>query len=217
MIYLIHGPDIVSSRNFLTRLREQYQAVTVIDVKKTKKDFELPTSDLFQEKQLLIIENELPKNAEQVIPKIEFDTIIWLPNTLENIPTWVDKENHFKPTESSATFKLADLVFAGSEKHALLFLEKLFLDNIFPEIVIGSLVRNLRQVALSLDGESSEISKSSFVQKKTEELAKHWSRKKLRLGALLLLKADLSIKKGLLPSRIILPKLIVDLCSLAKT
>ena len=217
MIYLLHGQDTVSSRNFLLRLKGQYQTTIVIDLKKSKGNFELPTDSLFEQKTLLILENSLPKNADELLPKVSFDVAIWLPESIETVPKWVDKDLLFKLSENSSTFKLADLIFLGQEKQALLVLESLFLNNTASELIIGTLVRQLRLVNLVLEGETEKVSKSSFVQKKASDQAKNWSLRKAKSAGLFLLRADLSLKKGLLPAKLVFTKLVVDLCSLANS
>ena len=217
MIYLLHGQDTASSRNFLLRLREQYKTTTTIDVKKSKGILEVPSEQLFEQKALIVLENSIPKNADELLPNSSSDVAIWLPDRLEIIPKWVEKNLLFKLSETTSTFKLADLVFLGQEKQALLILESLLKKSIPSELVIGSLVRQLRLINLVLEGEELKVSKKSFVQSKTVDQARKWSKKKVRLAGLQLLKADLSIKKGLLPVKLVFSKLTIGLCSMANS
>jgi len=215
MIYLLHGQDTVSSRNFLTRLKEQYQSVTTIDLRKSRENFEIPSQELFEQKSLLVLENSLPKQAEQLLPRVGVDVVVWLPDSLWAVPSWVDKNLIFNLADNNSTFKLSDLVFLGQEKQALLVLEKLLINSVAAELVVGALVRQLRLITLVLEGEAGQVSKSTFLQKKVSDQAKLWSLRKIKSAALLLLKADVSIKKGLLPTKVVLTRLVVDLCSLA--
>ena len=217
MIYLLHGQDTASSRNFLLRLKEQYQTTTVIDVKKSKEIFEFPSEQLFEQKFLIVLENSIPKNADNLLPSITYDVAIWLPDSLEIIPKWVGKNLLFKLPETTSTFKLADLVFSGQEKQALRVLETLLQKSTPAELVIGILVRQLRLIDLVLEGETDRVSKNSFVQSKTSDQARKWSKKKVKLAGLRLLKADLSIKKGLLPAKLIFSKLTMDLCAMVNS
>lgn len=217
MIYLLHGQDTVSSRNFLLRLKKQYQTATVIDVKKSKEIFELPSEQLFGQKSLIILENSVPKNADNLLPSITHDVVVWLPDSLETIPEWVGKNLLFKLSETASTFKLADLIFLGQEKQALILLGNVLQKNTAAELLIGSLVRQLRAINLVLEGEAHRVSKNSFVQSKTVDQARKWSKKKVKLAGLQLLKADLSIKKGLFSPQLIFAKLTMDLCGLANS
>lgn len=216
MIYLLHGSDTVSSRNFLLRLKEQYQTSNVINVKKLKGGLDLPSEQFFGQKNLLVLENAIPKNAEQVVPTISSDVVIWLTESLENVPSWVEKNLHFQLTDSVSTFKLADLIFLGQEKQALSVLGNLTRNNTALEMIIGSLTRQIRLINLVIEGQEELVSKSSFVVKKSKDQAKLWSKRKLKQASMVILKADLSLKKGLLPKDLILTKMVMDLCGLAK-
>ncbi len=217
MIYLLHGQDTVSSRSFLLRLKEQYQVTTVIDLKKTKGVFELPTEQLFEQKHLIVLENSIPKDADNLIPQVTNDLVIWLSDDLDTIPKWVGKNLSFKLTENVSTFKLADLVFSGQEKQALLVLKNLLQKNTPMELLIGSLVRQLRLINFALEDEVEKVSRNSFLQGKIKDQARKWSKRKVKSAGLRLLKADLSIKKGLLPANLVFSKLIIDLCEIANS
>jgi len=216
MIYLLHGPDTVSSRNFLLRLKKQYSFSTTIDVKKLRGSIDLPTIQLFEEKSLLILENSLPKNADKILPRISCDVVIWLAESLKPLPNWVSKDLHFQLYEPSSSFKLADLVFSGQEKKAQIVLAELMQKNTPLEIILGGLISQLRSINLILEGETQMVSKSSFVLKKTKEISKFWTFKKLKKASRLILKADLMFKKGLLSEKLLFPGLVSELAQLAK-
>ncbi len=214
MVYLLHGPDTVSSRNFLLKLKNQYQATTTLDLKKTKGQLDFPTESLFARQGLLVLENSLPKEAGKIVERVQGDLVIWLSETVETVPNWVNKNLNFKLAETTTTFKLVDLVFQGQEKQALIVLERLLLENTPPELIVGSLIRQLKLLALALSGEVSKISASSFVQKKITDQARVWSLKKIKSAGLFLLRADLNLKRGLLPTKLNLENLVLDLCQL---
>ncbi len=217
MIYLLYGPDDVSQRSFLLNLRKDYPDQTVIDGKKQTADsIVLPEEvNLFGEKKLLIIESFSPKEKEP-LKKIDQVDIAILTEELIIPPTWIDKSWAFKQAETLSNFKLADQVTTGQEKHALVTLRKLLLEKTPPELIVGSLVRQFRLISLALAGETTTISKSSFVQSKTKEQSRNWNLVKVKKALLLILKTDFEIKNGILDQESALVLLVSKICNLSK-
>ncbi len=215
MIYLLHGPDTVSSRTYLLKLRSNYDSWESVEPKLLSKNPEvfLRAQNLFTAKHLVIIENYLPKEDEPLPALPSIDVVIWT-DKLVSPPKWVDKNIPFKIAEQFSSFKLADAIGYGQEKQALILLEKLLAENTPAELIIGSLTRQLRLLSLALAGEWTQVSKSSFLQTKVAEQVKNWDRKKLRTASLLLLKADWDIKSGTLKAAETLTILIVKLTRL---
>ena len=214
MIYLLHGSDTVSSRLFLVKLKEKYEAVSTVVAKKGVKRVDLPDTEyLLSSNQLLILENHLP-SRKPTLPG-NADLVIWMDTTVE-VPDWIDKDFPFKQEVSVNVFKLTDAVFYGQKKIALQILVKALAQNLPEEIIIGSLTRSVRQLSMALEGKYEMISKSSFVQKKVKEQAENWDYRALRTAAKLLLKADWEIKTGKIPSAVSLTTVVNNLTELAK-
>lgn len=196
MIYLLHGSDNVSSRTFLSKLKEQYSEVKVIDCKKLdSKEVTLPQGTMFASKELVVLENFPFKKIENLNSENSYDIAIWTDQEIA-APKWVDKVFAFKQKEQVSSFKFADSIASGQEKTALLALKNLLAENTPGELIIGSLVRQFRLILYSLEGERAKISSSTFLQQKVSEQAKSWTIRRVKSALLLILKTDLGIKGG---------------------
>ncbi len=218
MIYLLHGEDIVSSKNFLLNLRKEYSGFDQISLKNVKNlDEALPSGKgLFSEKKLVVIEN-FPLKKEFQLPKnLDYDVVLWFAESV-SAPSWVDKAWYFKQNQTQSSFKLADYIAYGQEKQALSLLNDLLKDPKEKEMIVGSLVRQLRLLALTISGELSEVSQSQFLQSKVKEQAKNWNLRKVRAGLIYLLKTDLWLKQGRLSVETLLTNLTIDLCRLSRS
>ncbi len=217
MIYLIHGEDSVSSKNFLLKMKNDYSGFDQVSFKNAKNVAELLPSGkgLFSEKKLVIIE-KFPIRKDFELPKnLDFDVVLWFAESV-TAPTWVDKVWYFKQRETNSSFRLADAVAYGQEKQALTVLKELLREPREKEMIIGSLVRQMRLMALSLSGERQEISRSQFLQDKVSEQTKNWNFRKLRSALVYLLKTDLWLKQGKLSAETLLTNLTIDLCRISK-
>ncbi len=216
MIYLIHGPDVVSSKNFLLKLRENYSVVEVISEKESRKgDRKLPTGQtLFQDKKLVILENFDLKNFK--LPKTnDYDLVLWFDSVVSQIIK-ADKVWLFKEKNQVSSFKLADLVSYGREKQALETLNQLLRTKGEQELIIGSLVRQLKLITLVLKGETAEVSQSEYLKAKIVEQSRNWTLEKIRVGLLHLLKTDLLLKTGRASAETLLTNLTSTLARLAE-
>ncbi|HEY4695198.1 MAG TPA: hypothetical protein VIH52_04545 [Candidatus Nanoarchaeia archaeon] len=217
MIYLVHGPDTVSSRTFLLKLKSQYPSYETVNFKILKENLSvfLQSQNLFGNKKLLVIENFTPEQAKPLKPQEDIDLAIWLEDLITP-PSWIDKSVPFKQIDQNSTFKLADAIAFGSEKQALTILEKLLLENTASELIIGALTRQIKLLSLGYTNEWEKVSKSPFLISKIREQLYHWNRKKLKAATLLLLKADWDLKSGGLARTHSLTQLVSRLCQLAK-
>ena len=217
MIYLVHGPDTVSSRTFLLKLKSQYPSYETVNFKILKENLSvfLQSQNLFGNKKLLVIENFTPEQAKPLKPQEDIDLAIWLEDLITP-PSWIDKSVPFKQIDQNSTFKLADAIAFASEKQALTILEKLLLENTASELIIGALTRQIKLLSLGYTNEWEKVSKSPFLISKIREQLYHWNRKKLKAATLLLLKADWDLKSGGLARTHSLTQLVSRLCQLAK-
>jgi DNA polymerase III delta subunit len=218
MIYLVHGPDIVSSRAFLLKLKSQYDSFETIDSKDFEKEQKLllESQNLFEQKRLLVIENFLPTADKRFQPYEGLDIVIWVDDLVAKPPSWINKAIPFKLIDQVSNFKLADAIGYGQEKQALIVLEKLLLTNTPSELITGALTRQLRLLALGLRNEWDKVSTSPFLQDKIREQVQFWNKQKLKKAALQVLKADWDIKTGNLEKTKSLTLLVVRLCELAR-
>src|SRR3989344_2678099 len=129
MIYLVHGEDSVSSKNFLLKMKNDYSSLDQVSFKNVKNVNELLPSGkgLFSEKKLVIIENFPIRKGFEIPKNLDFDVVLWFAESV-TAPTWVDKSWYFKQREVNSSFKLADAVAYGQEKQALLVLKELLLE-----------------------------------------------------------------------------------------
>ena len=167
MKYLVHGEDIVSSRNYLSSLKKQYQNTVSLEGEKLSlEEFKEVASNLplFPGRALIVVEN-FPD------PKIIFsidsvvDAAFWWPITLEEVPK-ADKIVYFKEKKAFGIFKFADSVGQRQIKTSLSLLSNLFEEKVSSEKIISIPTRQLKLIALVLDGDSDKVSSSDFVKKK---------------------------------------------------
>lgn len=215
MITLLHGPNLVSSRSYLLKMKQDYDEVVQVDLKGKSKWRPPASSSLFSQKALIVLENFNSKSDLDTKAFEGFDVVVWVSEIIAK-PRWVNKELIFKEADNWSVFKLVDNIFYGQEQSSLKILEKLLSVNTPVEIIIGTLSRQIRNLSLVLNNETEEASKSSFVQTKLKEQARGWTIKKLGAAAKLTLKADWAIKTGKADKVVTLTMLIVQLCSLSK-
>lgn len=217
MIYLIHGPDVVSSRTFLMKLKSGYQDHTIIDAKKSKNILSEISheTNIFGHRRLIILENYKPDEKVKIRQNKEIDIAIWNDDTTTPV-SWVDKTVVFKEQPKANIFRYSDFVSYGQLRQAIDNLLILLDQKTQAEIIIGSLVRQMRLMSLVLDGESQEISKSSFVREKVKEQARNWTFPKIRKAVIEILKSDWEIKSGTISPKDSLVILTDKLCNLAK-
>lgn len=218
MIYLVHGEDIVSSKNFLLKFKESYSSVDTVSLKNAKNlNDVLPTGKgLFSEKKLVVLESFPLKKDLKLSKNLDYDVLLWFGDSI-TVPNWVDKNWYFKQNQSISSFKLVDYVFYGQEKQALEILRDLLRDTKEREMIVGSLVRQMRLLALAINGEVAEVSKSEFLREKIKNQAKNWNFRKIRAGLIYLLKTDLWLKQGKLSSETLLTNLTINLCRLSNS
>ena len=215
MKYLVHGEDIVSSRNYLSSLKKQYQNTVSLEGEKLslEKFKEIAFNPLlFPGKALIVVEN-FPD------PKIIFsidsvvDAAFWWPITLEEVPK-ADKIVYFKEKKAFGIFKFADSVGQRQIKTSLSLLNNLFEEKVSSEKIISILTRQLKLIVQVLDGDSDKVSSSDFVKKKLIDQSKLWSIKKIHIALALLFQIDIKIKKGVTKPEVALTFLAERLCKL---
>lgn len=168
MITILHGDDIVKSRNELETLKQQLKAAEVLSLDGKKIDLNLlkqalETNPMFTLKRLLIIENiSQNKNLAEVVESLED-----VPSSVELI-LWEDKEVNksflkrlpkarvllFKP--EAVLFKFLESIKPGGQQEMLsLLLRGIRVES--PEIVFYMLVRQFRFLILLKDGVNSGV------------------------------------------------------------
>lgn len=215
MIYLIHGEDLVSSKNFLLKLKTNYTSIDNISLKNVKNlNQVLPSGNgLFSEKKLVILEN-FPLKKEIKLPQnLDYDTVLWFEESIDP-PNWVNKIWYFKQNQANTSFKLIDYIAYGQEKQALMTLKEVLFYPKEREMIIGSLVRLMRLLVFSKNGELAKVTTSKFLQEKTVDQAKGWDLRKIRAGLMYLLKTDLWLKQGKLSPENLFTNLTINLCRL---
>ncbi|MDP2670879.1 MAG: hypothetical protein Q8P13_00195 [bacterium] len=198
MIRLIHGPDVVSSRTFLLRLREQNPQVVVLDARSIPKHKFLETleqENLFGN--FLIVDWFEEKHFVEGFKSLQQEIVFWSSSTLTNT-SWAGKTSFF-PIKSVGVFKLTDAFGLRQAKLSQEYLELALSEKNPPEVILSLLSRQLKQISLALSGEAKKVSHSSFVQQKITDQAKLWSEKGIKRAFRSLLEADLAIKSGLEP------------------
>ncbi len=213
MRYVIHGEDLISSRNCLSSLKKRYSNVVNLDGGKLSVrdlDEAISNSTLFTGKSVVVIENyPLPEK----IPSLDSlsDLVFWWSRNLLNVPK-ADKVFHFKSQSAFGIFRFADSIGQKQAKSALPLLNKLLEERASAEKIIAMLTRQLKMIAQVLDGSADKVSKSQFVQKKLVSQAARWDFKKIQEGLSALFQTDLKIKQGKIKQHAALTFLIYRLC-----
>lgn len=212
MRYVIHGEDLISSRNYLRNLKKNYQnVVSLAGEKLSLQEFneKVFNQNLFPGKTLILVENfsgriPFPTNSST-------DIVFWWPKTILDLPD-ADKILHFKDNFSYGIFKFADSVGQRQANTSMVLLNRLLEERSPPEKIIAILSRQLKLIAQVLDGRADKVSTSSFVRKKLIDQSKFWNLKKIQEGFTLLFQTDLKIKKGVVKPEAALTFMIFHLC-----
>lgn len=197
MRYIIHGDDLVSSRNYLKNLKNQYQ--DVINLDGLTLDLEgfldvVSTQPLFPKKTLVVIENY--KGPESIFEaRILLDVAFWWPRNLQKVPRG-DKVHQFKNQNAFGIFKYADSIGQKQQKQALILLDKLLEERVPTEKIIAMLARQFRMIGQVLDGEDFKVSSSEFVRNKLSQQSNNWDFQKVQEALVVLFSVDVKIKKG---------------------
>ena len=197
MRYIIHGDDTVSSRNYLSNLKSQYQDLIILDGKVLNQgDFLnlVSTQPLLPRKTLVVIENY--KGPESIFRvKILLDSVFWWSKNLSKVPKG-DRVQQFKDQNVFGIFKYVDSVGLKQQKQALLLLDKLLEERVPTEKIIAMLTRQLMMIGQVLDGEVFKISPSEFVRNKVSRQAINWNFQKVQEALVTLFSVDVKIKSG---------------------
>ena len=197
MRYIIHGDDLISSRNYLKNLKNQYQDVINLDgTTLNLEDFldVVSTQPLFPKKTLIAIENyNGPANIFEA--KILLDAVFWWPKSLQKVPK-ADKVHQFKNQNAFGIFKYADSVGLKQQRQALVQLDKLLEERVPTEKIIAMLARQFRMIGQVLGGEGFRVSSSEFVRNKLSKQSSNWNFQKVQEALVALFSVDVKIKKG---------------------
>ncbi len=213
MRYVVHGGDVISSRNYLASLKKKYKSTLYLDGEKLGVagiEEAIRNRPLFSDRILTVVENY---PAQEKIPSVDtsYDFIFWWSKTLREVPR-AEKVIHFKDQSVFGVFRFADSIGQKQIKPTLLLLSKLLEEKVPPEKIIGVLTRQLKMIAQILDGEVDKVSTSQFVQKKLIGQAKHWDLKSTQEGLAFIFRTDIKIKKGQAKKEIALTDLAYYLC-----
>lgn len=213
MKYIIHGDDLISSRNYLSSLKKKYGDIVTLDGSRLgtrELDNLINSSPLFPGKSVTVVENY---PLSEKIPSLDSssDLVFWWPKTIQKVPK-VDKVFHFKTQSAFGIFRFADSVGQRQLKPALSLLNKLLEERVPSEKIIFVLTRQLKMIAQVLDGNVGGVSESQFVQKKLTTQAEYWDLKKIQKGLLILFQTDFKIKQGRVKPSAALVFLTYHLC-----
>ena len=197
MRYIIHGDDIVSSRNYLNNLKNQYQDIINLDgAALNRKDFLdlVNTQLLFPKKTLVVVENY--KGSESIFEeKILLDVVFWWSSNIQKIPKG-DKVQQFKNQGAFGIFKYVDSVGLKQQERALVLLNKLLEERVPAEKIIAMLTRQFRMIGQILDGEGLRVSSSEFVRDKLSQQSNNWNFQEVQEVLVALFSVDVKIKRG---------------------
>ena len=213
MRYIIHGDDIVSSRNYLNSLKKQYQDVLSLEGPKiTPTEFLNVAANqlLFPKKTIVVVENYT--GPEKIFDMdTSLDTAFWWPKALQKIPS-ADKVLQFKSQSAFGIFKYTDSVGLKQTKESLTLLNRLLEERVPAEKIIAMLTRQIRMIGQVLDGGEEKASSSEFIRKKLDQQAKNWDIRKIQESLMVVFSVDIKIKKGEIKPESALTFLTYRLC-----
>lgn len=195
MIYLLHGNNLVASRNFLTALKKKYSQTKNFSTKNIQAVIDHLTIPLLFGGQELVIIEGFDKEWLEKIKGINTskDLVIWSDKVLSSPPAGV-KILEFKETFKGNAFKLADYVGEKDLKKSLEMLKSLEREKVPVEIIVGTL---FRQFKLLLGVKEKEpLGVPDFVKNKINKQADGWEVDQLVSALKLLLSLDVKIKTG---------------------
>jgi hypothetical protein len=198
MITLLHGDNLLSSYNYLQKLKAAFsgEIVTLEAKTLTPKLLEEIAGQqaLFTSTKLVIIEGQ-PK--KEVLPTLDSlsgqELLIWVDKKITP-PKIQAKVLEFKDTGSNANFRFGDNFAARDLKASLVDFQTLVEDKIPMELVIGLLHRQLRLMIMLQDGETAGI--NPYVASKIKPQLKKWQGAELVAAIEKLLLVDHQIKTG---------------------
>lgn len=173
MIYILHGDDVTSSRNYISELAGKKQSL-ILDGKNipfTQIDEHLSSKSLFGDEKIVILENLLSKNKKkkEILKQIEnlnspFDIILWEDTKLT--PATI---NLLKKAETKAFllpqyyFQFLDS-FAPGNPQKIYALYHQLLQTMTAEQIFYSLVKRLRQLLILQMGNVKESKETASMQ-----------------------------------------------------
>lgn len=210
MNYLLHGDDVVASRNFLSGITSGYKVI-YLDGKTLKiKDFEekLLSNSLFDEKKAVVVENLLSKN----IKKKDFVKFLNEFSGTTLVALWEEKKLT-KPTSSSlkkvtikefllpqSYFLFLDSFAPGNAQRIYSLYQSVMLTT-SPEQVFYSLIKRLRLLLIIIQSPNSKelMSMSPWQLNKIKQQSRLWSEEKLMNIYKELGNTEIKMKSGGLP------------------
>lgn len=170
MLTIIHGEDLVKSRNFLDQLKKESQGKELISLDKKKIELTelkeaLESGSMFNSDRLVIVEDlfsvksktELGKMINYITSKqYSNDLILWVKDDLAKTvlaKLKADKVLECKPEQ--VVFNFLDSLRPENARESLLLLRKI-LKNEEPEIVLFMIIKRFRLLLLVKDKVTAE-------------------------------------------------------------
>lgn len=224
MIYILHGEDIVSSRQFISKLQEQYKIGSKIEVEILETSPEeireyVSGVDMFGDAKMVVLDvSKMGRmNADKFIEVIKGvpEDIIFVVLTskklsksnafTKNSVGIKAKTMLFKGTKKSNIFKFSDLVFEGKKAAAYKELRRLILAGEDPVGIFAMLTYGLRNIAYA-ELNSPMINKiPPFVKSKVQRQSQAFTEKQILYMYEKFYEMDRDVKSGKLDKELLVP------------
>lgn len=224
MIYIIHGENTVSSRNYILARQKERGLEARIELEVTETDPDrlqeaCQTFDIFGKAPLVVLDvsNAGRMNLDEYITVLESapdeaEVFVFsakkLSNTnvfIKNVSKLKAKALFFKEQPSANIFKFLDGVFDKKRKIAYQELRNLILSGEDPIYLLTMLQYGLRNIAYCKFGSSSYNKIQPFVKKKVQAQAQNFSEQDIVDLFSDLYKLDRNLKTGQVDSHIAIP------------
>jgi DNA polymerase III delta subunit len=203
MIYLIHGNDIVSSRERLIGLKKSFIGGTINSLVAKEIDYKqfpilFMTDSLFGEKQYVVVEGKLDHSAFdwKSVTGNDVDLVIWVGEKLRANDGLIKTVNEnkgkvevFEEKIDSNIFPFLDAVVSKKRKNTFMEFQRLLDSGSDPIYIHTMLVWQFRMLL------APELA-SGFVRKKVDAVLSNFEYEELRKIYYMLLLIEVQLKTG---------------------
>lgn len=228
MLYLLHGPGVVSSRNVLVRLKGKYNNSEIVVVEKgiisLEKLQEISEScPMFSNKRLIVLEDALVYLRDEIFEYLEripsfVDIIFWQPEELKKsskLYQFIFKQKgiiyFFREDYPKEVFPFLDALIRRNKKVALLELNSLLLAGKEPLYILKMITWQVRNLLRIKDNPLGEKRFHPLVFKKIMANIHNFNYEEATGAYKNILKADLLIKSKNVDPSFVLFRLVLDI------
>jgi len=224
MIYILHGEDYPSSRQFVTDLISKEKIDNKVELSITETTPEevsgITTSvDMFGNKTILVLNTTKQGrmkvdsfiDALQEIPE-GFTVVVLTQKALKSSNAFIKNAKklnatvkQFKPDKNSNIFKFVDFVFYGNRQKSYQELKQLILSGEDPIYVFSMLCYGLRNISYARFSSPAFNKLPPFIKSKISKQASRFSEKQIKVLYAYFYKLDRDVKTGNVDPEMLIP------------